>query len=168
MGTQTLSRWLIRNLQSFQLFTHPSLLLLSRTSKEHKPRKLRMWSKSVKTMQHTFQNHWRYRLVKEKWAQTPHLTKSLFAIDVCWWSENQFPPTEWHWVYQPHSRAGPMPGNRKQIPYFCCCFVDTLFGYSLFCCCCYYWFLVFVFIFVILFFFLGKGEKEWESMKLSR
>lgn len=53
------------------------------------------------------------------------LTKKVFAtIPSNNGEKNQFSPMEYHWVYQPHSRADSMPGNRlstKQTScfYFC-------------------------------------------------
>lgn len=37
------------------------------------------------------------------------LTKILFAINNCLERENQLPPMECCWVYQPHARTGLMP-----------------------------------------------------------
>jgi hypothetical protein len=42
------------------------------------------------------------------------LTKKLFSIITYWKRENQFSSMECHWVYQQHSRAGPMPGAAGQ------------------------------------------------------
>lgn len=40
---------------------------------------------------------------------SPLLTKKLFALTPAGTGTVQRPPTECHWVYQPHPRAGPLP-----------------------------------------------------------
>lgn len=40
-------------------------------------------------------------------CKVPPLTEKLFAIETCWGRDNQFSLTEWHWVFQPQSKANP-------------------------------------------------------------
>lgn len=43
-----------------------------------------------------------------RYSQSLTVTKILFAINNCLERENQVPPMECRWVYQPHARAGLM------------------------------------------------------------
>lgn len=83
----------------------------------------------------------------------PPLTKELVGIGSCWQRENQFPPNECHWVYQPFSRADPMsrsswPTQNSMILWG---FFDSLFHFVLFGHCFVLLFFCLIFIFVCFF-----------------
>lgn len=94
------------------------------------------------------------------------LTKKVFTIGNCWESKNTFSLMEWHWVCQPHCRAGFRPRNswiiQNELHKFFLCFV------------CFVWFwgggsfevlwdLYYLFLVLVLFsFFSWKHEKTHE------
>lgn len=53
-------------------------------------------------------------LRRESGYKVPPITKELFAVDTYWERESEFSPVEYPWVYQPHSRVGPI--SRSSCP----------------------------------------------------
>lgn len=63
----------------------------------------------------------------------PNTNEKLSATDTHWQRENQFPPMESHWVYEPQSRADPMvESNWSAQKESKGIFVDFLFNFALF------------------------------------
>lgn len=89
--------------------------------------------------------------------QVPPLSKKLLATDTCQEGENQFSPTEHHWVYQPHSRVGPTHrhiwSTQEGLHFVCVCTFLFCYFFVLLC------FYLFSFLFLLLLFF---GEREHE------
>lgn len=54
-----------------------------------------------------------FSLKRENRDKVPHTIKKFFVIDTCWIRE-KFSPRKCNWVYQPHSRAGPVPRSIRQ------------------------------------------------------
>lgn len=80
---------------------------------------------------------------KRSGHKVPPLTKKLFVINTCSERENQLPPTECHWLYQPHSRAGLMQRSdqyKMDSMLLCMLFLLQLIGFCF----------VFSFIFLVL------------------
>lgn len=60
------------------------------------------------------------------------LAKKLFAADTSGQRQNQFSPSEDHWVYQPHSKAGPMSWSNRPIQTKLQAFLQAFFHFDLF------------------------------------
>lgn len=67
-----------------------------------------------------------------KWTQSSISNQNLFALDTSWQEENPFSPMEYHWVYQPHSKASPISvlvyqRKTNSVLILFCIFVGALF-----------------------------------------
>lgn len=73
---------------------------------------------------------------KRSGHKVPSQNKKLFTTDTFWERENQFSPTEWHWLHQPHARAGPMPRSiwpiQNNSTFLCVCFSWYFLSFDVF------------------------------------